>query len=147
MKLMKNFKESKDLILFKDLSFENKVNRLTTSPYEKEKFYHVTSKENVQNILREGSIRGDEIWVTKSEPHEDYYKGYLIELNLENFDLKRDPRWKSSHEVYITTESIDTNRITKIFSFLEEVDYREDIIASWGISKSKAEDFILEYNL
>lgn len=113
--------------LFHDLSYEEKIHRLIQQPYTKGRFYHVTDPSNLQSILRNGII-GEDIWVSKDEPHEEYNSGILLELDLKGFKLNRDVRWKDEAGTFVITEHIPPSAITDVFLWFDSVNYREDLL-------------------
>lgn len=143
------FKENNNLPLFKDLSFTDKVKRLSEYPYIKGRYYHVSNEKYLNSILRSG-IKGDEIWVSKDQPYKDYTEGVLFELDLSGYTLKPDVRWKKEDQVYILDNTIIKPKdILKVFSYFDNIDMREDILALKAYKKSKddIEEIIKEYDL
>ena len=142
------FKENKNLTLFGDLRLNDKIKNLSFYPYNNSLYYHATHKDNYKNIIRSG-IKGDEIWVSKGKPIDDYNTGVLFALNLKDIELKPDLRWKTSDQVYITTEFISPKRIVRIFDYFDELDMREDILALKVHKKSKQDiiNIIEEYEI
>ena len=144
------FKESTfNLLLFSDLDIDTKIKRLSEPPYHKGLYYHVTSKNNYKNIIQHG-IKGEEIWVSKDQPHKEYDTGILFELNLSNYTLREDPRWKKEYQTYILDDVIIKPKdILRVFDYFEELSMREDILALKVNKKSKEaiQDIIEEYNL
>ena len=141
-------KLSKSFPKFKDLTIDEKVKRLKDSPYHKGSYYHATPAKNYSKIVGQG-LKGGDIWVSKDKPIEDYTSGILFELNLDGIDIKPDDRWKKSHQVYVASELIPSNKIVRVFDYLEEVDTREDILAKMVHTKSieDIKKFIEDENL
>ena len=91
MKRYKSLFENKIPSMWDSLSTEEKAKRIIKYPYDKNKYYHVTDKNNLKSIMSKG-ISGDEIWVSKGKPV--YSDGVCLELDLKNINLKPDERWK-----------------------------------------------------
>jgi len=103
--------------------------KISKYPYKDNLYYHVTNCNNIDNILQHG-LYGEEIWVTKSRPHPDYQNGCLLALNLDDYELKKDPRWVDEHNVFIVLNDIHKDDIVESFKQIPEIhDDREDILA------------------
>jgi len=116
-------------IRFQDAPMSDKIDRISKYPYDNNKYYHVTSPDNVESIITKG-IQGDEIWVTKGKPWKEYTNGSLIELELNSEDLVRDSRWNDEHGVFVSTKDIPPDSITKVFDWIDTINVREDILAN-----------------
>ena len=139
--------ESTKWVMFSDLEYDEKVKRLSTYPYSKDKFYHVTNPSNLKQILKEG-LTGEEIWVTKSKPWKNYTDGILLELDLKGFQLFDDNRWVKSAGVKVVTKPIPPTKITKVFEWFESLGEREDRASVIGSEKvDKVPDLIKRYKL
>lgn len=142
------FTESNNLIIFSELSLSDKIKRLSIYPYDKNKYYHVTNESNLTSILHKGII-GEDIWVSKGQPHKEYNTGICIELNLKNYSLEPDLRWKSEYQTFIVNEKIDRKDITNIFIYFDDLDMREDFLRTKIYKKSNDEikNIIEDYNI
>ena len=142
--------ESKLLKRWKARTFEEKIDSLMKYPYDSELYYHITEPDNVEDILRTG-INGEEIWVTKEKPHEEYRTGTLFSLDLRGLELKKDPRWSGKHRVSIVLDQIPVNRIIEIFERLPEINQRTDLmsasIINSNISREKVETLVKQKGL
>lgn len=137
-------------VLFSELPLEGKVQRLSTYPYDDSKFYHVSSEENASSIMRNGLV-GEEIWVSKGKPWENYLGGYCFELDLSGIDMFKDPRWKDEDEVYVINDPVSPDRITKVFEYFDRLQMREDTFAAQSSDRSvdgdKVAELIKKYEL
>ena len=140
--------EARGMSLLSTLSSDKKVDRLSKHPYSDGKYYHNTKPENLENILKNG-FSGKEIWFSKDKPHSEYSGGILFELDLFGYDLKPDPRWKGEHQVFISTEPIPSDRITKVYEYIEEVGLREDELALQmkNATEEQIKDILQKYGI
>lgn len=137
-------------VMFSDLSFEGKIARLATLPYDSSKFYHVTDADNINNIMQNG-ITGDEVWVSAGKPWKNYINGYCLELDLTDVEKYPDVRWKEEDGIYIINGGIEPDRILKAYEYLDNIDMREDIFAdnstARDLSDEKIGELITKYRL
>lgn len=134
------------MISFKKYVLQETINNLKY-PYSSDKYYHVTLPENLESIKRKGFE--SETWVSKEAPWHEYSNGILFEINAEGLKMIPDERWKQEDKIFIITETIPPNRITKIFNWFPELEMREDklILALMEYSDEEIESFLNKHQI
>ena len=118
---------------FAGATLDEQVGRLSRWPYSPGCFYHVIRKSKVsvaelQSILGQG-LQGEEIWVSKDQPWREYTSGVCLELDLTGVAMYPDQRWVKEAGTFIVDNAISSDRILRVFDYIEKWHIREDVLA------------------